>query len=185
MANIVVLGAGLGGTLMAYELKSQLREGDKLTVVGQGHTYHFVPSNPWVAVDWRKRKAIEVDLAPVFAKKGIEFVTCGAKKVVPNENRVELENGTSLPYDYPRHRHGTGPRLRRDRGAGTPRAHAIDLPRGPCGKGARGVCRIRRRIRDRSLSAPCKGRLAMARHMSSRSSSTPNCGAANYATACR
>ena len=100
MANIVVLGAGLGGTLMAYELKSQLREGDKLTVVGQGHTYHFVPSNPWVAVDWRKRKAIEVDLAPVFAKKEIEFVTCGAKKVVPGENRVELENGTSLPYDY-------------------------------------------------------------------------------------
>ena len=100
MANIVVLGAGLGGTLMAYEMKSQLREGDKLTVVGQGHTYHFVPSNPWVAVDWRKRKAIEVDLAPVFAKKDIEFVTCGAKKVVPGENRVELENGASLSYDY-------------------------------------------------------------------------------------
>ncbi|MCE9523845.1 MAG: NAD(P)/FAD-dependent oxidoreductase [Alphaproteobacteria bacterium] len=100
MANIVVLGAGLGGTLMAYEMKSQLRDGDKLTVVGQGHTYHFVPSNPWVAVDWRKRKAIEVDLAPVFAKKGIELVTCGATKVVPAENRIELENGASLPYDY-------------------------------------------------------------------------------------
>ncbi len=100
MANIVVIGAGLGGTLMAYELKEQLREGDKLTVVGQGRTYHFVPSNPWVAVDWRKREQIEVDLAPVFARKDIEFVTCGAKKVVPAENRVELENGASLPYDF-------------------------------------------------------------------------------------
>ncbi|MBP6012107.1 MAG: FAD-dependent oxidoreductase [Alphaproteobacteria bacterium] len=100
MASIVVLGAGLGGTLMAYELKTQLREGDKLTVVGQGQTYHFVPSNPWVAVDWRKRESIEVDLAPIFTKKGIDFVTCGAKKVVPAENRIELENGTSLPYDY-------------------------------------------------------------------------------------
>src|SRR5690606_21211778 len=28
------------------------------------------------------------------------FVTCGAKKVVPKENRVELEDGKSLPYDY-------------------------------------------------------------------------------------
>jgi len=100
MANIVVIGAGLGGTLMAYELKEQLREGDKLTVVGQGRIYHFVPSNPWVAVDWRKRDQIEIDLAPIFARKDIEFVTCGAKKVVPKENRVELENGTSLPYDY-------------------------------------------------------------------------------------
>jgi sulfide:quinone oxidoreductase len=100
MANIVVLGAGLGGTLMAYELKEQLREGDRLTVVGQGRTYHFVPSNPWIAVDWRKREQIEVDLAPVFARKDIEFVTCGAKKVSPKENRIELSDGRSLPYDY-------------------------------------------------------------------------------------
>lgn len=75
MAHVVVLGAGLGGALMAYELKEQLRESDHLTVVGQGRIYHFVPSNPWVAVDWRKREQIEVDLAPVFARKGIEFIT--------------------------------------------------------------------------------------------------------------
>lgn len=100
MAHVVVLGAGLGGTLMAYELKEQLRESDQLTVVGQGRTYHFVPSNPWIAVDWRKREQIEVDLAPVFARKGIEFITRGAKRVVPGENRLELDDGTSLPYDY-------------------------------------------------------------------------------------
>lgn len=100
MANIVVMGAGLGGTLMAYELKAQLGATDKLTVVGQGRIYHFVPSNPWVAVDWRKREAIEVDLAPVFARKNIDFVTCGAKRLLPAESRVELEDGSSLPYDY-------------------------------------------------------------------------------------
>lgn len=100
MADIVVLGAGLGGTLMAYELKEKLRAGDRLTVIGQGRSYHFVPSNPWVAVDWRKRNEIEVDLAPVFARKGIEFVTTGAKRVHPKENRVELEDGRSVPYDY-------------------------------------------------------------------------------------
>jgi sulfide:quinone oxidoreductase len=100
MADIVVLGAGLGGTLMAYELKEKLRSGDRLIVIGQGRTYHFVPSNPWVAVDWRKRKEIEVDLAPVFARKGIEFVTIGAKRVHPKENRVELEDGRSVSYDY-------------------------------------------------------------------------------------
>lgn len=100
MADIVVLGAGLGGTLMAYEMRDKLREGDHLTVIGQGRTYHFVPSNPWVAINWRKRNEIEVDLAPVFARKGIEFVTAGARRVHPKDNRVELEDGRFLPYDY-------------------------------------------------------------------------------------
>ena len=33
MAEIFVLGAGLGGTLMAYELVPQLREGDRITLM--------------------------------------------------------------------------------------------------------------------------------------------------------
>ena len=42
MAEIVVIGAGLSGTLMAYELLPKLRKGDRLTVVSQGPVYHFV-----------------------------------------------------------------------------------------------------------------------------------------------
>ena len=52
MSHIVVLGAGLGGTIMAYEMKEKLRPQDRLTVVNQGGTYSFVPSNPWIAVGW-------------------------------------------------------------------------------------------------------------------------------------
>jgi sulfide:quinone oxidoreductase len=50
MAHVVVLGAGLGGAIMAYELKDQLRPEDKVTVVTKDPKYHFVPSNPWIAV---------------------------------------------------------------------------------------------------------------------------------------
>ena len=46
MSEVVVIGAGLSGTLMAYELLPQLSKGDRLTVVSQGPVYHFVPSNP-------------------------------------------------------------------------------------------------------------------------------------------
>jgi len=46
MAEVVVIGAGLSGTLMAYELLPQLRKDDRLTVVSQGPVYHFVPSKP-------------------------------------------------------------------------------------------------------------------------------------------
>jgi sulfide:quinone oxidoreductase len=100
MADIVVLGAGLSGTLMAYELVPQLRREDQLTIIGQGSRYHFVPSNPWVAVGWRKQQDIEIDLDDVMRNKNIRYLTQGARRVHPQENRIELEDGTSVTYDY-------------------------------------------------------------------------------------
>jgi sulfide:quinone oxidoreductase len=100
MAHIVVLGAGLGGVIMAYEMRDQLRRGDKLTVVTKEAKYHFVPSNPWVAVNWRKREDVEIDLTRTFAKRGINFKAVAAKKIHPKENRIELVDNTSVEYDF-------------------------------------------------------------------------------------
>lgn len=100
MADLVVLGAGLSGTLMAYELLPQLREGDQLTLIGQGSRYHFVPSNPWVAIGWRRREEIEVDLEDVMRRKNVRYLPQGAKRVHPTQNRIDLEDGTSVSYDY-------------------------------------------------------------------------------------
>lgn len=100
MAHVVVLGAGLGGAIMAYELKDQLRKEDKVTVVTKDPKYHFVPSNPWIAVGWRDREDITVDLAPTMAKKGIGFIPVAAEKLHPEENRIALVNGESVAYDY-------------------------------------------------------------------------------------
>ena len=100
MAEVVVIGAGLSGTLMAYELLPQLNKGDRLSVISEGAVYHFVPSNPWVAVGWRKRSDIEIDLADIMKRKGVRLLTQGAKRVHPEENRVELGDGSSISYDY-------------------------------------------------------------------------------------
>ena len=100
MAHVVILGAGLGGMPMAYEMKEQLRPGDEVTVVGNGPNFHFVPSNPWVAVNWRTRSDIEFPAGPFLAKKGIAFNPAGAKRVHPDRNQVELGDGTSVDYDY-------------------------------------------------------------------------------------
>ncbi|HEX9302356.1 MAG TPA: FAD/NAD(P)-binding oxidoreductase [Casimicrobiaceae bacterium] len=100
MAHIVVLGAGLGGMPMAYEMKEQLRSGDKVTVVGNGPNFHFVPSNPWVAVNWRKRSDIEFPAAPYLEKKGIAYDPRGAKRLHPDKSQLELSDGTMLGYDY-------------------------------------------------------------------------------------
>jgi sulfide:quinone oxidoreductase len=100
MAHIVVMGAGIGGLPMAYELKEMLRPEDRVTVVGLGDTFHFVPSNPWLAVDWRSREDIEFPVASHLAKKGIAYDGRGVKRVHPADNRVELNDGSSLGYDY-------------------------------------------------------------------------------------
>ncbi|MGV8985673.1 MAG: NAD(P)/FAD-dependent oxidoreductase [Cypionkella sp.] len=100
MAHVVVLGAGLGGSIMAYELKDQLRKEDTVTVITKDPKYHFVPSNPWIAVGWREREDISIDLAAPMAKRGIKFITVAAEKLHADENRIELVNGESVSYDY-------------------------------------------------------------------------------------
>ena len=100
MAHVVVLGAGLGGVVMAYEMKDQLRPGDKLTVVTKDPKYHFVPSNPWIPVRWRQREDIQIDLAPTFARRGIDFRPTAAARVHPDQNRIELVDGSEIAYDF-------------------------------------------------------------------------------------
>jgi sulfide:quinone oxidoreductase len=100
MAHVVVLGAGLGGVIMAYEMKDQLGKGDRVTVVNKGKSYSFVPSNPWVAVGWRERQDIEVDLTAVMDRRDITLRPEGATRIHPAENRVELTTGESISYDY-------------------------------------------------------------------------------------
>jgi len=100
MSHVVILGAGLGGTIMAYEMKEKLGANDRLTLVNLGASYSFVPSNPWVAVGWRKREDITVDLSAVLARRGIALRPEGARRVHPKENRIELNDGSFLDYDY-------------------------------------------------------------------------------------
>lgn len=98
--HIIILGAGLGGTIAAFEIRSAVGDRADVTVVSRGDRFHFVPSNPWVAVHWRTREAIEVELPPIMARRGIRFTGIGASRVHPAENRLELADGSSLAYDY-------------------------------------------------------------------------------------
>ena len=100
MAHIVVLGAGLGGMPMAYEMRELARREDKVTVISNAPRFHFVPSNPWVAVNWRARSDIELDIAAPLKRKGIDFVPVGAKRIHPAENRIELDDGSNVAYDF-------------------------------------------------------------------------------------
>jgi sulfide:quinone oxidoreductase len=100
MAKIVIIGAGIGGIPMAFEMKENARKEDEIVVIADTPTFHFVPSNPWVAVNWRKPSDIKVELAPVFKKKGITFIQQKAARVHPEQNAIELADGSQVGYDY-------------------------------------------------------------------------------------
>ena len=100
MAHIVIIGAGLGGMTMAYDMRHHARKEDKITVVSNNPKFHFVPSNPWVAVNWRKREEIELDAATYLNRRNIDFISVGVKRVHPEQNQLELDDGSTVDYDF-------------------------------------------------------------------------------------
>lgn len=100
MARIVIMGAGIGGMPMAYELREQCRPDDKIIVVSDFDYFHFVPSNPWVAVNWRTKEDIAFPIAPYYERKNIDFIPTAAKRVHPEQNQVELVDGRLIDYDF-------------------------------------------------------------------------------------
>lgn len=100
MSRIVIVGAGVGGVPAALEMRHYARKEDEVVVVSDTPTFHFVPSNPWVAFGWRKPGKIKVELAPMFKKKKIGFIQKKVAKVVPAENKLSMEDGSSESYDF-------------------------------------------------------------------------------------
>ena len=100
MTRIAVMGAGLGGMSAAYELRETLGKAVEVTVVGKGPDFAFTPSNPWLAVGWRQAGDISMPAAPALARKGIRFMASPVMKVDAAANRLLLEDGTQLDYDY-------------------------------------------------------------------------------------
>ncbi|MBL0087358.1 MAG: NAD(P)/FAD-dependent oxidoreductase [Ideonella sp.] len=100
MAHIVILGAGIGGMPAAYEMREMLPKEHKITVINAVDFFQFVPSNPWLAVGWRKPDDLMLKVGPLLARKGIDFIAKLVTKIDPEANRLELMDGQSVNYDY-------------------------------------------------------------------------------------
>lgn len=100
MAHIVVLGAGIGGLPAAFELRRLLDRTHSITVINEVDRFRFVPSNPWVAVGWRKPDKVTVDLARTLTRQGITLIVASATRVSPGDSTVALSNGAIISYDF-------------------------------------------------------------------------------------
>ena len=100
MAHIVILGAGTGGMPAAYEIKEAVGKEHGVTVINASEKFQFVPSNPWVAVGWRKKEDITFEIRPYLEKKGINFIAQSVTKLDAEGNKLHLANGEIVEYDY-------------------------------------------------------------------------------------
>ncbi|AHB97735.1 FAD-dependent pyridine nucleotide-disulfide oxidoreductase [Francisella orientalis LADL 07-285A] len=100
IARIVIIGAGIGRIPMAYELKEAIDNDHEIILISKGDKFNFVPSNPWVMVNWRSREDVEFTISNYIKKAGINFVSDGVKKLYPDENKLVLFNDKEITYDY-------------------------------------------------------------------------------------
>ncbi len=100
MAQITVIGAGIGVVPCAYELRKRLDKSHRVTLIGTGPYFEFTPSNPWVAVGWRDRERTRVLLRDPLQSKGIEWIDQQVTAIDPQQRRLTLHDGRTLAYDY-------------------------------------------------------------------------------------
>lgn len=100
MAHVVVIGAGIGGVPCAYELRKRLGKRHRVTLIGSSPNFEFTPSNPWIAVGWRRPEQTRVPLRQPLESKGIEWVETLAGSIDAPRNELTLVDGRKIAYDY-------------------------------------------------------------------------------------
>ncbi|MGB0721452.1 MAG: NAD(P)/FAD-dependent oxidoreductase [Gammaproteobacteria bacterium] len=126
MAHIVILGAGTGGMPAAYEMKQAVGKAHDVTVINANEYFQFVPSNPWVAVNWRKRNDITFPIRPYLEKKGINFIADTVNSIDADNSSMQLAGGETINYDYLII--ATGPRLAFEEVEGSgPQGHTTSI----------------------------------------------------------
>lgn len=100
MKTILVIGGNFGGMTSAFELKRWLGKEARIVVVSRQKEFVYIPSLIWVPFGRRKVSDITFDAESTFRRGGIEFILGEATKISPDENKVELADGTVVDYDF-------------------------------------------------------------------------------------
>jgi sulfide:quinone oxidoreductase len=100
MKRLLVLGAGTAGTMVVNKLRPLLASDEwTITVVDQDVGHHYQPG--YLFVPFGTTTAAEI-VKPIrkFLTDGVDLVLGEIDLVSPDENIVQLTDGTELSYDY-------------------------------------------------------------------------------------
>ncbi|NNE07464.1 MAG: NAD(P)/FAD-dependent oxidoreductase [Gemmatimonadetes bacterium] len=99
MKNLLILGAGTAGTMMANKLAPELESRDwKITLVDQDETHYYQPGFLFIPFGIYSREDV-IKRKRDYIRPGVELVMSAIEKIHPEENRVALANGQTLSYD--------------------------------------------------------------------------------------
>jgi sulfide:quinone oxidoreductase len=98
MKNLVILGAGTAGTMMANHLVSKLPKKEwNISIVDQYKTHYYQPGFLFLPFDTYTEDQVK-KTGKKFIPKGVNYIQKKIEKIVAEDNKVELEDET-IPYD--------------------------------------------------------------------------------------
>ncbi len=110
MRKLVILGAGTAGTMAVNKLRPQLpRDEWSVTIVDQNETHYYQPGYLFIPFGIYRPDEVTKPIKR-FIPSGVDLVTGAIDRVVADENKVLLDDGRELPYDYLIIATGTTPR---------------------------------------------------------------------------
>lgn len=98
MKNLLILGAGSAGTMMANHLTGKLPQEWKITMVDQREKHYYQPGFLFLPFRIYEPKDCFKSITE-YIPKGIEYIQQGIEQIKGNENKVILDDGTSIAYD--------------------------------------------------------------------------------------
>ncbi|MBS3092372.1 NAD(P)/FAD-dependent oxidoreductase [Candidatus Pacearchaeota archaeon] len=98
MKQILILGGGMGGLVVANELKKKLGKEHKIILIDKNSKHIFYPSFPWLMLGLRKPEKIQKPLE-LLRRKGIIFVNDKITKIEPEKKMVKTTRD-EFSYDY-------------------------------------------------------------------------------------
>ncbi|MBW2264004.1 MAG: NAD(P)/FAD-dependent oxidoreductase, partial [Deltaproteobacteria bacterium] len=100
MRKLVILGAGTAGTMMVNKLHDELDRSEwHITIVDQHEIHYYQPGFLFIPFGiYSKRDVVKPKRD--FLPAGVDVVMSGIDRIDPDANRVLLDGGAVLPYDY-------------------------------------------------------------------------------------
>jgi sulfide:quinone oxidoreductase len=98
MARLVVLGGGVSGHTAATFAAKWLGSAHEVVVVTPNSKWNWIPSNIWVGVGQMTKEEVTFDLAPVYAKAGINFKQAKALGIHPEGNATSNKPYVVVEY---------------------------------------------------------------------------------------
>ncbi|MFO0938264.1 MAG: FAD-dependent oxidoreductase [Gemmataceae bacterium] len=104
--HVVIIGGSFAGLTAAYELKRELGDRVKVTLIDRNDQFVFIPSLIWVPFGWRTPEQISFPLQQACDRKGIVFRQALATSIDAEKQEVDVSDVSAtgqserLKYDY-------------------------------------------------------------------------------------